>query len=87
MNKTMEYQTNGQPVCIDFEDLKNKLGYRTFKPRIGSLGRAMLKAVKEQHHGSIGWLKHQLDELFKKQRHNNNDNYKKGKRFNAHNSK
>ena len=25
----IEYQSNGQPVAVDFEDLKEKLGYKT----------------------------------------------------------
>lgn len=76
MNKT-EYQSNGQPVAVDFEDLKEKLGYKTYKPRIGNIGRALIKLcrnelysshsrTKEGNHRSIGWLKHQLDELYRK---------------------
>lgn len=60
MNKNLEYLT--------YEDLKEKLGYKTYKPRIGMLGRALIKASKEENHRSIGWLKKQLDELFRKQR-------------------
>lgn len=67
MNK-LEYQSNGQPVAIDFAELREKLGYKTYKPRIGSVGRALIKAVKEGNRRSIGWLKLQLDELFKKDR-------------------
>ena len=66
--KEIEYQSNGQPVAVDFEDLKEKLGYKIYKPRIGNLGKALIKASKEGNHRSIGWLKHQLDELFKKDR-------------------
>lgn len=68
----MEYQSNGQPVALNFEDLKEKLGYKTYQPKLGSLGKALVKASKESNHRSIGWLKHQLDELFKKDRQNKN---------------
>lgn len=64
--KEIEYQSNGQPVAVDFEDLKEKLGYKTYKPRIGNVGRALIKLSKEGNHRSIGWLKHQLDELYRK---------------------
>lgn len=64
----IEYQSNGQPVAVCFEDLREKLGYKTYKPRIGSVGRALIKAVKEGNRRSISWLKPQLDELFKKDR-------------------
>lgn len=80
----IKYQTNGSPEYLDFEDLKEKLGYRTYKPKIGSVGRALLKATKDGNHRSVGWLKHQLDEVFKKQRlaqenrkNNRNDSSKK----------
>jgi hypothetical protein len=66
--KHIEYQSNGRPVAIDFDDLKEKLGYKTYKPRIGTLGQALIQATKGEHHRSIGWLKHQLDELFRKDR-------------------
>jgi len=80
----IKYQTNGSPEYLDFEDLKEKLGYRTYKPKMGSVGRALLKATKDGNHRSVGWLKHQLDEVFKKQRlaqenrkNNRNDSSKK----------
>ena len=72
--KKIEYQSNGQPVAVDFEDLKEKLGYKIYKPRIGNLGKALIKASKEGNHRSIGWLKKQLDILSKK------DNYKMKKK-------
>lgn len=64
----IEYQSNGQPVAVDFEDLKEKLGYKTYKPRIGNVGRALIQASKS--HRSIGWLKYQLDTYFNKYRQN-----------------
>ena len=65
MEKT-EYQSNGQPIAVDFEDLREKLGYKIYKARIGSVGKALYKAIKEGNHRSIGWLKNQLDELYRK---------------------
>lgn len=68
MEQVIEYQSNGQPIYSDFNDLRAKLGYKVYTPRIGSLGKALLRASKEKHQRSIGWLRHQLDELFRKQR-------------------
>lgn len=79
MNKT-EYQSNGQPVAIDFEDLREKLGYKVYKPRIGSVGKALIKTAQEGKSRSSGWLKHQLDELFKKDR---KSHFSKGKKRNV----
>lgn len=64
----VEYQTNGQPYYINFEDLREKLGYKVYKPKIGNFGRALIKASQEGNHRSVGWLKRQLDELFRKKR-------------------
>lgn len=64
----IEYQSNGQPYSIDIEDLREKLGYKVYKPRIGNVGKALVKAINVSKSRSIGWLKHQLDELFKKDR-------------------
>lgn len=77
----IEYQSNGQPIAISFEDLKVKLGYPIHPPRIGSLGKALIKASKEGNRRSIGWLKHQLDELYKKDR----QKFNKKKRKNGRN--
>ena len=57
MVEEIEYQTNGQPVHLDFDDLKEKLGYKVYKPRIGNLGRALIKASKEGNQRSVGWMK------------------------------
>ena len=65
---TAKYQSNGQPIFLDFTDLKEKLGYTTRKPKVGSLGRALIKASKESNQGSIKWLKNHLDTFFKKNR-------------------
>lgn len=48
------------------EELFEKLGYKTYQPKIGSLGRAIMEASK--HHRSISWLKKQLDVYFNKLR-------------------
>ena len=66
--KEIEYQSNGQPVAYDFEDLKSKLGYKTYQPKISSWGRAIISASK--NHRSIKWLKNHLDTYFKKIRDN-----------------
>ena len=55
--REIEYQSNGQPIAVNFEDLKEKLGYKTYKPRIGILGQALIKLAKEGNQRSIGWLK------------------------------
>lgn len=60
---------------LDYEDLIKKSGYKVYKPKVGSVGRALIKASKS--HGSIGWLKNQLDTYFKSQNKN-----KKGKNGN-----
>lgn len=60
---------------LDFEDLIKKSGYKVYKPKIGSVGRALIKASKS--HRSIGWLKNQLDAYFRSLRQN-----KKGKNGN-----
>lgn len=62
---------------LDFEDLIKKSGYKVYKPRIGSVGRALIQASKS--HRSIGWLKNQLDTYFKSQ----NKNKKGNKRTNG----
>lgn len=63
--KEIEYQSNGQPVFTTLEDLKEKLGYKSRKPKIGILGKALIKATKEGNRRSVGWMKKQLDELLK----------------------
>ncbi len=75
MIKPIDYQSNGQPVFLTFEDLKEKMGYKTYKPKIGNFGRALIKASKENNQGRLTWLNKQLDELFRKQR----QEYKKAK--------
>lgn len=49
---------------ITSEDLLEKLGYRVYKPKLGSLGRELVKTGNR----SVGWLKKQLDLMFKKVR-------------------
>lgn len=48
---------------IDYEDLLKKLGYKSYKPRIGTLGRALLEASKNQR--SDNFLKRYWDSYFK----------------------
>mgnify|MGYP003292812814 CR=1 FL=1 len=61
----MKLQSNKQPEFLTYEDLKEKLGYKTYTPKIGSLGKALIKAAKSNHR-SIGWVNKQLDLLFNK---------------------
>lgn len=58
---------------LSHEDLLQQLGYNFYKPKTGSLGRAIIQASKSNK--SIGWLKNHLDTYFKKQNKN-----KKGKK-------
>lgn len=51
---------------INYEDLKEKLGYRTYKPRLGVLGKALLEASKKQK--ANNFLKRYWDSYFKKLR-------------------
>ena len=51
---------------INFEDLLIKLGYRQYKPRIGTLGKALLAASKGQR--SDNFLKRYWDSYFRKLR-------------------
>lgn len=53
-------------MYLDFDGLKEQLGYKVYKPRIGNVGRALIKASKEGNQRSVGWMKPMLDELFKK---------------------
>lgn len=64
---------------LDFNDLKEKLGYKTYKPRIGNIGRALIKLSKEGDYKTLGWLKHQLNIFFKKGRQKMNKK-KKGQK-------
>lgn len=75
VEEEIKYQSNGQPYHISFEDLKAKLGYKTYQPKIGNVGRALMNASK--NHRSIKWLKNHLDTYFKKIRDNK-------KEFKAH---
>lgn len=60
---------------LGYEDLVEKAGYKSFTPKIGSFGKALLAASKATK--SAKWLKEQLDVYFKKVRQKNkgqNDN-------------
>lgn len=62
----MHKNNNAIHDYIDFEDLLKKLGYKNYKPRIGTLGRALLEASKNQR--SDNFLKRYWDSYFKKLR-------------------
>lgn len=83
----IEYQSNGQPIAVDFEDLREKLGYRVYKPRIGNVGKALFKAIKEGNQRSISWLKHQLDELSGKKMNRKKKEDKKNKKWHKQGTK
>ena len=72
----IEYQSNGQPVAVDFDDLRRKLGYKVYEPKIGSMGRALIKASKNK--SKVGrWIKNSLDIFFKKERNTHFKKYRK----------
>ena len=56
----------------NFEDLKVKAGYRTYTPKIGSLGQAIMTASKKNK--CAKWCKEHLDTLFDKLRQNRKKN-------------
>ncbi len=60
---------------IGYEDLFEQLGYKQFKPRIGSVGRALLEASKGQR--SDNFLKRYWDSYFRQLR----QEHKKGHEF------
>lgn len=71
----MKYKKYAQPDFLTYEELFEKLGYKkTYQPRIGNVGRAIMEASKS--HRSIGWLKNQLDTYFEKLRGNKKNNGK-----------
>lgn len=49
----IEYQSNGLPKYIGYEDLKEKLGYIPHKSKLGALGRAILSAHKESRSNKV----------------------------------
>lgn len=50
---------------LDFEDLKNQLGYRTYQPKLGSVGQALITHIKERKLRSIGGVNNPLELLYK----------------------
>jgi len=60
---------------IDYADLLKKLGYKSYRPRIGTLGRALLEASKNQR--SDNFLKRYWDSYFKKLRQQRKGHNKK----------
>ena len=51
---------------INFEDFLEKAGYWQYKPKVGSLGRALMEASK--HQGRSAFITKMLDVLYKKMR-------------------
>lgn len=64
MKKKNKYVTEHN--YIGFEDLLQKLGYRRYIPKLGSLGKALLEASKNQR--SNNFLKKYWDSYFRKLR-------------------
>lgn len=64
----IEYQSNGLPRYVGIEDLKEKLGYPSHKPRLGSLGRAILTANKNFRSNKL--LKKLCNSYYQNIRHN-----------------
>lgn len=62
----MQKNNNAIHDYITFEDLLQKFGYRTYKPRLGTLGKALLEASKNQR--SDNFLKRYWDSYFRKLR-------------------
>ena len=69
---------------LDFSDLKEKLGYKKTKQQLGDIGRALIQLCWNNSDKSQGWLKHQLNEYFRKQKRKNN-NSKRYKKYNDKN--
>ena len=61
-------KTNYEPIkeYINFEDYLQKAGYRQYKPKVGSLGKALIEASK--HQGRSSFLNKMLDVYFQKLR-------------------
>ena len=59
---------NYEPIrdYISFEDYLEKAGYRQYKPKVGSLGRALIEASK--HQGRSAFINKMLDVYFRKLR-------------------
>lgn len=73
---------------INHQDLLEKLGYREYKPKLGSLGRVIITAANQ---GSVSWIKNQLDSMFKKvrdsKRQRNNETKRRKRHPNKRNDK
>lgn len=61
-------KTNYEPIkeYVNFEDYLQKAGYRQYKPKVGSLGKALIEASK--HQGRTSFLNKMLDVYFQKLR-------------------
>jgi hypothetical protein len=65
-------------VCyISTSELIAELGYRTYQPKIGNVGKALMAASNEDK--DCKWLKKHLDKMFTKLRKENNNNGKRKK--------
>ena len=62
----MSYKHEPIRDYINFEDYLQKAGYRQYKPKVGSLGKALIDASK--HQGRSSFLNRMLDVYFKKLR-------------------
>ena len=72
-----------QPEFVSYEELFEKLGYKkSYQPKIGNLGRAIMEASK--NHRSVSWLKEQLDAYFEKIRGSKKSNKNENKRRSRH---
>ena len=56
-------------IYLSTTEMLADLGYKTVTPTIGSLGKALMEASKENP--SCEWLKHQQDVMFRKMRREN----------------
>lgn len=61
---------------INNEDLLKKLGYKFSTSKLGSLGRALIKAGKQVK--GLEWLNKQVDTMFRKVRQEKNGQKGKG---------
>lgn len=75
---------NNEPIkdYINFEDYLRKAGYRRYKPKVGSLGRALIKASK--HQGRSSFLNRMLDVYFEKLRQQKNNRQKEQHKKNGY---
>lgn len=75
-------KNNYKPIrdYLSYEDLLEKAGYRRYKPKTGSLGRALIEASK--HQGRSSFLNRMLDAYFGKLRQQKKKRLEESKRQN-----